>query len=47
MSELVPMDITETDAIDFAGDAGKLGQAFEILILVFGLYMLIMGVLAC
>jgi uncharacterized protein YpmB len=47
MNELVPMDITETDAIDFAADASKLGKVFEILIFVFGVYMLIMGAMAC
>jgi len=37
----------DTDSQAFASDAGSLGKAFEVLIFVFGIYMFLMGLMAC
>lgn len=47
ISDLMPIESTDQDTIDFANDASSLGSVFEILIYVFGIYTFMMGVLAC
>jgi hypothetical protein len=47
INDLMPTDTTETEAVDFANDAASLGKAFEVLLFIFGIYMFVMGVMAC
>jgi hypothetical protein len=47
ISDLMPIEEGNESAEAFAADAAGLGNAFEALIFVFGIYMFIMGVMAC
>lgn len=48
LSDLMPEEGADQEDIDFANEAASLGTAFEVLIYIFGVWMLVMGVLgAC
>lgn len=47
ISDLMPVDDDNASATEFANDAASLGNAFEALIFIFGIYMFVMGVMAC